>query len=82
VIAKITPHHSPNSQKLVVSVSAKFFKKAVVRNLLKRRVRAVLRPFSRKLETPVLVRLLPGADKVVFADLAEDLKKQANFYLK
>ncbi|MDP1706639.1 MAG: ribonuclease P protein component [bacterium] len=71
-----------SSGKLTIVVSAKFFKKAVVRNLLKRRVRAISRPFLKEFSSGILVRVSPGADQASFNDLKEEFQKEIKIFLK
>ncbi|MDP2705598.1 MAG: ribonuclease P protein component [bacterium] len=71
-----------SSGKLTIVVSAKFFKKAVVRNLLKRRIRAISKPFLKELSSGILVRISPGADQALFNDLKEEFKKEIKIFLK
>lgn len=60
--------------KLIISVSKKTAKKAVTRNLVKRRVRAVVRPLLPKL-TPKTYLLVarPGAENLKGALLKQEL---------
>lgn len=82
MLLKISPQRL-SSGKLTIVVSAKFFKKAVTRNLLKRRIRAILRPFLKEISSGILVRLGPGADRASFRDLREEAQKEIkNFFKK
>ena len=49
---RVSPYHEP---KLIISVGKKVAKKAVTRNLIKRRVRAVFREMSPKPATYLLI---------------------------
>jgi ribonuclease P protein component len=60
--------------KLIISVSKKVAKKAVTRNLIKRRVRAVVKPLLPKLPPKAyLLVARPGAEEIRGAALKEEL---------
>ncbi len=61
----------------VISVSKKVAKKAVTRNLIKRRIRPILRTFSLKPATYLLIAK-PGADKIK----GEELKRELTSIIK
>ncbi|MBX4206256.1 ribonuclease P protein component [Candidatus Parcubacteria bacterium] len=68
-----------NEAKLIISVSKKVAKKAVTRNLIKRRVRAAFRPLARKLKPATYMFIArAGAEEVkgeaLERELAELLK--------
>jgi len=61
---------------LIVSVSKKTAKKAVVRNKIKRRVRAVMREFVGNLRPgSYLIVAKPGSEKIRGQELKSELKK-------
>ncbi|KKU50271.1 MAG: ribonuclease P protein component [Candidatus Zambryskibacteria bacterium RIFCSPHIGHO2_12_FULL_48_10] len=60
---------------VVISVSKKISKKAVTRNTIKRRVRAVLRDLEKKQElTSFLIIARPGAENIKGDELKKELK--------
>lgn len=68
---RVSPSDKP---KLIISVSKKVAKKAVTRNLVKRRIRAVFRDIKPKAGT-YLVIARAGAEVVKGEVLKEELKK-------
>ncbi|OHA90950.1 MAG: ribonuclease P protein component [Candidatus Zambryskibacteria bacterium RIFCSPHIGHO2_01_FULL_44_22b] len=66
---------SPSDQvKLVISVSKKISKKAVVRNTVKRRVRAVMRSLVKNLKPGIyMIVAKPGADKIKGKELEDEI---------
>lgn len=71
---------SSDTVKLIISVSKKVSKKAVIRNLIRRRVRPILREFINNLKpAEYFIVAKPGAEKikghVLRGELAELLKK-------
>ena len=66
---------SPSSElKLIISVSKKVSKKAVVRNLIKRRVRAVFKDMKPKPGTYLIIARA-GAEIVKGKELEQELSK-------
>ena len=63
--------------KVWVRVSKKVSKKAVVRNQVKRRIRAVLSEVSKDL-SPYVISALPGAEKITFTELKRTLLNHIN----
>lgn len=57
-------------------VGKNVFKKAVERNLFKRRVRSILLPVSKRRKTGFRVRANPSAAKLKFAEIKEEILKQ------
>lgn len=71
VLIKIRPAGSQKSR-LIISVSAKVSKRAVVRNVIKRRIRVILQPLLKTLKRDFFIVVRPGAANLTF----KDLKKQ------
>ena len=67
--------NKPGSQKLplIIVVSAKVAKRAVDRNLLKRRIREIMRPQMSKKKYDYTVITRPGATGLSFKELEEFL---------
>ncbi len=63
---------------LVVVVGAKVARRAVDRNLLKRRVRDIMRPAVKDKKNDYTVITRPGAPALTFAELKELLIKELN----
>ncbi len=68
---RISPSEKP---KLIISVSKKVAKKAVTRNLVKRRVRAVFRSINPRIGTYLIIARA-GADAVKGEELEHELSK-------
>ncbi len=67
---------SSPSVKVVISVSKKVSKKAVTRNTIRRRVRAVLQEWNLKLKPATyFIVANPGAESVRGAELESELRK-------
>ena len=64
-----------SKNKVWIRVSKKVSKKAVVRNKVKRRIRAVLQEVNEDL-TPYVISALPGADQIEFSELRQILLKR------
>ncbi len=65
-----------NGRPVVIIVGKSVLKGAVDRNLLKRRIRSLLLPISKKMKTDFLVTVKPLAAKMSFADLKEEISNQ------
>lgn len=61
---------------VTVVVGKGVFKKAVERNLLKRRIRGVLMPFSKKLKTDFWVTTKPSVALLDFSELKDEILNQ------
>lgn len=70
---KIYKSRKPKS-KVWIRVSKKVSKKAVVRNKVKRRIRAILQEVNEDL-TSYIISALPGADQIKFSELRQILLK-------
>ncbi len=59
---------------MAVIVSKKVAKKSVGRHILKRRVRAAVRPwFAAHSGTSLLIYLRPGSESLTFADISNEI---------
>jgi len=66
---------SPSTEKeFIISVSKKVSKKAVIRNLIKRRIRPILKKFDLKPARYLLIAN-PGAEKIRGVELQSELEK-------
>ena len=64
---------SSEKTRVIISVSKKVAKKAVTRNLIKRRIRPILNKFSLKPAQYLLIAR-PGSDKIKGEELQEELR--------
>lgn len=61
--------------KVIISISKKISKKAVIRNRIRRRVRPIMREFIPHLKTATyLIVAKPGAEKIKGEELKKELK--------
>ncbi|HXF44236.1 MAG TPA: ribonuclease P protein component [Candidatus Paceibacterota bacterium] len=58
---------------MVISIGKGVARKAVTRNLLKRRIRAVMRPILKEKEGYFSVIARPGAAEATFADIKREI---------
>lgn len=63
---------------LIVSVSAKIIKKATERNLLKRRIRAIMRPVIKQTKTDYMIIVRKEVMGTVFSELEREITAQIN----
>ena len=61
---------------MTVVVGKNTLKKATERNLMKRRIRAILLPISKKTKTSFRVMARPAAAKLTFAEIKKDVLSQ------
>jgi ribonuclease P protein component len=61
---------------VTVVVGKNVFKGAVERNLLKRRIRGILTPLSKKTKTDFLVTAKPSASTLAFSELRDEILSQ------
>jgi len=74
LVVKIKPRGSQAKQLLLI-VGGAVAKKAVVRNRLKRRLRAIMRPILKDKDNDFLIIARPGAAEATFSALKEEIKK-------
>ena len=70
--------HKPSSRRVVCVVPKTAVKKAVKRNLIKRRIRAILEPLLRTTPDDFVVVTRKGIEGVVFGELRRDLLAAAD----
>lgn len=75
--AAVTIVRKEGIRKPVIVVSKKVAQKSSDRNLLKRRIRAVVRPFERK-GSYFFVVAKPGVSDLSFKELQEEMRSQLN----
>lgn len=61
---------------LIINISKKVSKKAVDRNLFKRRIRKIADPYIKESDQGLKVIAKPGADKLSFGDLKKEFLNQ------
>jgi ribonuclease P protein component len=66
---------SSASLRFAVVVSKKVSKKAVVRNLLKRRVREIMKSYAEKIFTDLLIIAKPGSEQLSFTGILVEIEK-------
>ncbi len=75
LVVRVKPRGS-QAKRLFLAVGTAVSKKAVVRNLLKRRLRAVMRPILKDNKEDFLVIAKPGAQLLTFAELKEEVGRK------
>ncbi len=60
---------------LMINISSKVAKKATVRNLIKRRIKAILQPIVKKSNWDYLIIVQPPVVNLSFAEMKEELLK-------
>ncbi len=77
VFVKIRPRGF-QKKPLIVSVGVKAVKKATGRNLLKRRIRAIMRPIIKKTRTDYMIVVKKEAAEIGFSELEREITAQIN----
>ena len=77
VIVKTGPKNT-NLPALTIVVSKKVAKKAVQRNLLKRRIRAIVNTTAQKKEKNLMIITKAGVEKLSFQELKQEIVSQLN----
>jgi len=69
--------NSKKTKSLLINVSSRVSKKATVRNLLKRRIRAIVRPILKiDNQNTYLIIVKPEAVKLSYQDLKDEILKK------
>jgi ribonuclease P protein component len=66
---------SPLRAGFAIIVPAKIYKRAVDRNKLKRRIRAIVRDLKLKNSRPIIIQMKKGALELSFKELEQEIKK-------
>lgn len=80
LVIKTRPR-TPNAKLLLIAVSTKVSKKATARNLIKRRIRAIMKPILKYSEYTYLVIVKPEAIKLNYQELKNELFKKIPNYV-
>jgi ribonuclease P protein component len=70
---KTKSRNSRDKPLLLIAVSAKVSKKAVVRNFLKRRIRAIMRPIVKDSKFDYFIIVKPEATKMNYQELKNEV---------
>ena len=74
-VIKTNPR-GPQRKPLVVVIGTRVSKKATERNLLRRRIKAIMQPIVRKLERDFVVIVKPGAERLTYQELKNEIEKK------